>query len=101
MSVRDSSSSFKLHSGPAKRAQSITPGNSGSGAANGEVTLAGHVCRGIIIATEGAVVITQYNDVDATLTVPAGLLPLAGIKRIKATGTTATGFTALYDPEIE
>lgn len=45
----------------------------------------------------GNIALTLYNGATATLTVPAGVITDIGpIKRILATGTTATGISVLY-----
>lgn len=49
------------------------------------------------VGAAGTVAAVFQDDSVATLTAPAGaVLPIA-VKRINATGTTATGLVALYD----
>jgi hypothetical protein len=50
--------------------------------------------RGLIVATAGAVKITNAAGNTVTLTLPAGQFSL-GIKRVWSSGTTATGLTGL------
>lgn len=53
-------------------------------------------CKGIWIGVGGTVSLIAAGDTDAVqFTVAAGLLPVRA-KRVKSTGTTATGIVALY-----
>jgi hypothetical protein len=70
---------------PARRFFAITPHNTND--------LPG-VVRGLILAVGGVVVVLDEGDNEHTLTLPAGLAPII-VKRVKATGTTATGITGL------
>lgn len=47
--------------------------------------------RGLFITTGGALKYTSASGVVNTITVPSGLLLHCAIKRVWATGTTATG----------
>lgn len=84
---------FETHQGgldsPASYAFAITPNDSADLA---------YVTRGIYVGTAGALVVILVRD-SAEVTfagVPAGtLLPLC-VKRVKATGTTATNLVGLY-----
>lgn len=49
----------------------------------------------LVIGTGGALKVTTISNETVTLTVPAGQLPLH-VKKVFATGTTATGITALW-----
>jgi len=80
--------------GPVTDIQQITPGDAGGGVANGEVP--GEV-RGLLIATAGNLSITVAGGQNRTFPVPVGILPIAGVTRVRATGTTAVGISALYD----
>ena len=50
--------------------------------------------RGLIIAVGGSVSVDRLDGTNVTLTLPAGYFPLV-VQRIRATGTTATGITAV------
>lgn len=47
--------------------------------------------RSFSVAVGGNVKVTRLDGTDDTLSLPAGMCP-AGVKRIWATGTTASGF---------
>ena len=53
-------------------------------------------CDGIHANGAGDVALVGEDDVVAILTIEAGICYPYGAKRINATGTTATGITALY-----
>lgn len=90
-----------LSSSPAVFAEVITAHADGTNNTTGLITLAGYVCRGLMIQNEGNIQVILANGVEKILPVPAGILPLAGIQHIKAASTTASGFTALYDKLAE
>lgn len=50
--------------------------------------------RAICLAVGGDVKVHKLNGTPVTLTLPAGVIPIR-VRRIWATGTTATGITAL------
>lgn len=50
--------------------------------------------REIIIASGGTIVLTKLDGTDVTLTLPAGRFAFR-VRRVKATGTTATGITGV------
>lgn len=52
--------------------------------------------RGINVAQSGAVRVTTIEDTTATLTVAAGIVMPVRVKKIWATGTTATGIVVMY-----
>ncbi len=73
---------------PAEDALPVTP-NDGADLSDG-------VCQALVIGTAGNLsVITREGVQRDLLGVPAGVLPLQ-VRRVRATGTTATGITALY-----
>lgn len=79
---------------PARSAVAITPGNSGSGAANGEVVSG----RGLYIGTGGDVKVDMKDTGTAVVFsgVQAGtLLPIA-VTRVYSTDTTASDIVAVY-----
>lgn len=80
-----SSESIELDS-PSSEYEPITPHN---------VNELAKVTRGLIVANGGLVKVTRPDGVAVTIEVPAGQFALR-VKQVWATGTTATGFTALY-----
>lgn len=50
--------------------------------------------RALCIAVGGALVVDRLDGNTVTITVPAGVIPIQ-VQRVRATGTTATGITAL------
>lgn len=54
----------------------------------------GQVTRAIIVSIAGNLVLTRLDDTIVTIAVPAGRIDVAA-KKVAATGTTATGLTAL------
>lgn len=52
-----------------------------------------YVTKGVTLAVGGDLCVVRLDDEEVTLTLPAGKHNLR-CKRIKATGTTATGITA-------
>jgi hypothetical protein len=76
-------------SAPARKVAAITPHNTN------ELTL---VARSLYITTGGDLKITAVDDVDAdavTITVPDNFILPVVVKKVFATGTTATGIFAL------
>lgn len=49
----------------------------------------------LMVASEGDLRVTTRGGQTITMTVPAGIIPLR-VQRVFATGTTATGITALW-----
>jgi len=84
--------------GAARNAVSVTPGDSGTGVANGDLTGLSAFVRGLLIGSGGSLSFTDADGVNVTVTVPSGLFPVHSIKRVRATGTTASQITVLYDP---
>jgi hypothetical protein len=75
-------------SSPARRLRAVSPDNDND--------LALGPCKALLIGAAGTLSIIAADDTDAvSLTVEAGLLPVR-VKRVRATGTTATGIVALY-----
>lgn len=54
-----------------------------------------YVTRGLIIATAGTLKISLIDGTAVTITAPVGILPIR-VARVWATGTTATGITAMW-----
>lgn len=52
-------------------------------------------CTQLMVSVGGTLKVNDVNGVTRSLTVPAGVLPIA-VLRVWATGTAATGITALY-----
>lgn len=79
---------------PAQSAQAITPGDSGTGAANGEVV----VCRGVWVGGTGDLaVIMREQSVAVTFPgVAAGSLIPIDISRVMSTNTTATNIVVVW-----
>ena len=79
---------------PAKSGVAITPGDSGSGAGNGEVVL----CRALWIGGAGDIYVDFRNgDLNVGIIgVAAGSLLPFDVKRVYATSTTATSIVAVY-----
>lgn len=50
--------------------------------------------RAVIIASAGTMKVTKLDGTTDTLTLPAGIFPMR-VRRIWATGTTATGISGL------
>lgn len=73
---------------PAMDAAAVTPGDSGSGVANGETTAS----KGLYIGTAGT---TAHGSVVNFGSVAAGILPLQTV-RVHSTGTDASNIVALY-----
>jgi hypothetical protein len=72
----------------ARRVRAVTPDNDND--------LATGVCKALLIGVAGTVSVIAADDTDAvTLTVEAGVLPVR-VRRVRATGTTATSIVALY-----
>lgn len=71
----------------------VTPNNG----ADNLISATGDIVLGLYITTGGAVVISNDSGVDRTMTfADATFVPFVGAKRVKATGTTATGiFSAI------
>jgi hypothetical protein len=88
MSAIDASASFpNLLTAPADHAKAITPDNSNDLA---------YVTRAVILAVAGDLKVdTLGGESGEVLTLPAGPHAIR-VKRIYATGTTATGITALW-----
>jgi len=72
--------------GPASNAAEITPNDS---------TDIGHVSRALYVGAGGTMKVTMRGGQSVTITVEAGLHPLA-VSRVWATGTTATGIVAVW-----
>jgi len=79
--------------GPCNDLVAITPGDSGSGADNGEPPAG---CRGFFITEGGTLSFINSKGVTRTLAVPTCVLPVYGVQRILA-ATTCTGIIALVD----
>jgi hypothetical protein len=63
---------------------------------NDGTDLALGMCRALWIDVGGTISIdSEEGDSAVSFTVPAGLFPI-GCKRVRATGTTATGIKAIY-----
>ena len=54
------------------------------------------VTRGICVSVGGTLKVTYSDGTTQALTVPAGYLPIYGVVKIFATGTAATGISAVY-----
>ena len=54
-----------------------------------------NVTRALIVAVGGALKVNLRDGTSVTITVPAGVLPIS-VARVWATGTTATGITAIW-----
>ncbi len=52
------------------------------------------ITRAVIVAVAGNLSVRRIDDVDVTMPLPAGMFPMR-VKRINATGTTATGISVL------
>ena len=52
-------------------------------------------CYALIIGAAGTIKVTMRGGQVVTMTVPVGLIPIR-VSRVWATGTTATGITALW-----
>lgn len=53
--------------------------------------------RAILVGGEGVVSFTYLNGVEDEVVLAAGMLhPISAVRRVKATGTTATGIKAGY-----
>lgn len=64
---------------------------------NDSVDLPGGPPRTVLVAAAGDIAVDYANGLSDTVFLAAGLFhPLAGIARIKSTGTTATGIKAGY-----
>jgi hypothetical protein len=74
---------------PATQLRAVTPSDT--------VDLVDGPCRGIHISVAGAVAVIAKDDSSAVTVanVPNGIWPVM-VKRVLATGTTATGIVALY-----
>lgn len=71
------------------KAVTITP--------NDSTDLANGPTRALFIGTAGTVVVTMADGNDVTFTgLSAGVIHWLSVKRVKATGTTATNIVALY-----
>jgi hypothetical protein len=55
-----------------------------------------HVSRAINVATAGTVRVTTRAGTTASISVAAGIIVPIRVRRIWATGTTATGIVALF-----
>lgn len=55
-------------------------------------------CRGLILGTSGNVSVIGFGDDDPVVlpALVAGVVHPVSVKRIRATGTTATGIVAVY-----
>lgn len=51
--------------------------------------------NGLIVSVGGTLSVVDREGRTRNLTVPAGVLPISGTK-VRATGTAATGITAIY-----
>lgn len=71
---------------PADHAELVTPNDS----TDLDVTP-----RALLIAVEGDLRVTTRGGQTLTMAVPAGIVPIR-VSRVFATGTTATGITALW-----
>lgn len=73
----------------------VTPNDSadnlGVDPANGK----NNIAIGLYVETGGDIVITTLRGNDRTVSVPSNFILTCGVKRVKATGTTATGIFAL------
>ena len=73
----------------------VTPNDSadnlGTDPANGKSNIA----MGLYIETGGDIVITTLRGNDRTVSVASNFVLTCGVKRVKATGTTASGIFAL------
>jgi hypothetical protein len=54
------------------------------------------VTRGICVSVGGTLKVTYSDGTTQSLTVPAGVLPMYGVVKVFATGTAATGISAIY-----
>lgn len=74
---------------PATKLRAVTPAD--------DTDLPGGTCRALFVGTSGDIVLTAAEDEDPVTvpSVPAGILPVS-VKRVLATGTTASDIVALY-----
>ena len=83
--------------GPCADAIAVTPGDSGTGAANGDLTGIGRV-RFLLVQSPGNLTFVNHNDVERTVSLLyPQYFPVHSIQRIKASGTTAGGIVAMVD----
>ena len=87
MTVGNQEGDPRLVADPGVDAVPVTPAD--------DTPLTGGVCRALMIASGGALVVTTKAGNEVTITVPTGLIPLQ-VSIVHATGTDATGITALY-----
>lgn len=73
-------------SDPAQYAAAITPNDS---------TDLPQECRSVYVGVAGNIHLTTVGGSTVTLAVVAGMLPIS-VRRVYATGTTATGLVALW-----
>lgn len=77
----------------ARGAEAITAGDSGSGAANGEVLK----CRALYVGGAGTAVVVMEDGSEVTLVgLPAGSFLPIEVSRIKAAGTDASDFVVFF-----
>lgn len=77
-------------SDPAYGGYSVTPNDSTDNVFDNK-------CRAVTVLVTGDVAILTRNDEAITINVAAGApFPIRDLKRIKSTGTTATGIVVLY-----
>lgn len=86
------SDAFSTHAdsvfSPARRLRAVTPSDS--------TDLTAGIAKALLIGVGGTISVIAADDTAAvTLTVEAGILPVR-VKRVRATGTTATSIVALY-----
>lgn len=73
---------------PARKLRAVTP--------NDSTDLAAGPCKALLIGGAGTISVIAVDDSsEVSLTVAAGILPVRA-KRVRSTGTTATGIVALY-----
>ena len=85
---------FELPAGPCQAAAAVTP-NDGADLTP-PTTAYPTPTRALLIGVAGTISVDMgIFGTAVSMTVPAGLLPLS-VKRVRATGTTATGIVALW-----
>lgn len=102
MTVNEHEGGFK-HMVSAPIAKAITPGDSGTGYANGEVISpeGNKACRALYIGAAGNLAVKMvghggdFKDTLTFIAVPVGVLPIQ-VERVLSTGTTASSIIALF-----
>ena len=73
----------------------VTPNDSADNLGTDPANNKSNVALGLYVETGGSVVITTLRGDDRTVSVPDNFYLMVGVKRVKATGTTASGIHAL------